>query len=151
MAGITRYVSRTVRLQPVTWLTSEAKQAFDESLLIRDTLYLLQGIDGRYVRFAVRPAAEADPGPSQPASDGDAGEEIVGIDIVADETKVGFTSCNLADPQDGYISMPTRSVIAQISELGVMYRKITAFVQSRPPGVSKGGMTEQVCLRLSAC
>jgi hypothetical protein len=28
---------------------------------MRDTLYLLQGIDGRYIRFAVRPPAEQNP------------------------------------------------------------------------------------------
>ncbi len=37
---------------------------------MRDSLYLLQGIDGRYIRFAY------------------GADEVVGIDIVVDEAKV---------------------------------------------------------------
>jgi gamma-tubulin complex component 3 len=68
-------------------------------------LYLLQGIDGRYIRFAVRPPKEKNPYLSERGKKGDGlgfalgkegvpeqeeGEEgeIVGIDIIADEAKV---------------------------------------------------------------
>jgi hypothetical protein len=57
-----------------------AQPPFPTHLLLRDTLYLLQGIDGRYVRFAVD-AAKGSGG-------GEAEEEVVGIEIVADEAKV---------------------------------------------------------------
>lgn len=80
-----------------------ARPPFSDELLLRDTLYLLQGIDGRYVKFARLPPAELNPyrseqaqnnnGAGFPLSKGpevqkDAGE-IVGIEILADETKVG--------------------------------------------------------------
>jgi hypothetical protein len=83
---------------------------FPEHLLLRDTLYLLQGIDGRYIRFAVRPPAEQNPYRTEQgkANDGTAfplgvngGQvedqptegDIVGIEIVADEAKVGQVGC----------------------------------------------------------
>ena len=83
-----------------------AHPPFPTHLLLRDTLYLLQGIDGRYVRFAIRPPKELNPylTDSGKAGDGvgfalgkDGGQvrgeegkegEVVGIDIVADEPKV---------------------------------------------------------------
>lgn len=49
------------------------------------------------------------------------------------------------DEQDGCISTPTRTVITQISEMGVMYRKVTAFTKEQE---KRKGMTEQV--RVSA-
>ena len=44
--------------------------------------------------------------------------------------------------QDGIISAPTRTVVTQISEMGVMYRKVTAYTKDQE---QKKGMIEQVC------
>ena len=35
-------------------------------------------------------------------------------------------------------------MLVQISEMGMLYRKVTKFVESKTAGSSKGGMTEQV-------
>ncbi|ORY24380.1 Spc98 family-domain-containing protein [Naematelia encephala] len=130
------------------WRTAQSRPPFPDQLLLRDTLYLLQGIDGRYVRFAVRPPAEQNPYLTEkgkagdgigfglgrdgavPAHEGQEGD-VVGIDIVADEAK------------DGYIATPTRSVLVQLSEMGMLYKRVTEFVQSGQAGTGKGGMTEQ--------
>lgn len=74
---------------------------------MRDTLYLLQGIDGRYVRFAISPPKERNPyltergregegtgfplGKEGPIIEEEDDDEIVGIEIVADEEKVRST------------------------------------------------------------
>ena len=89
-----------------------AQAPFPPQLLLRDTLYLLQGIDGRYVRFAVRPPKQQNPyltdraraqdgvGFTLGRDGGQAGEEdigegdVVGIEIVAKESKVS-TTCHL--------------------------------------------------------
>jgi gamma-tubulin complex component 3 len=100
------------------WRTQRGRRPFPEGLLLRDALYLLQGIDGRYVRFALAPPPDkavnangngngaAGAGPNGNGN-GDASlsmdrydetevlnddedEEIVGIDIVVDEPKVKY-------------------------------------------------------------
>lgn len=84
-----------------------ARPPFPEHLLLRDTLYLLQGIDGRYVRFAVRPPKEKNPyrtdrglagdgagfalGNGDAESDGGEEGEVIGIDFVVDEAKVSHS------------------------------------------------------------
>lgn len=80
-----------------------AQLPFPQHLLLRDTLYLLQGIDGRYVRFAISPPKEQNPYLTERAREGEGtgfplgkegpiieegDDEVVGIEIVADEAKV---------------------------------------------------------------
>lgn len=81
------------------------------------------------------------------------GEEgdVVGIEIVADETRVGTPRKKTGRPvksdekvQDGFISKPTRTLLVQLSEMGMLYRRVTEFTQERQSGAAKGGMTEQV-------
>lgn len=81
------------------------------------------------------------------------GEEgdVVGIEIVADETRVRTPRKKTGRPvksdekvQDGFISKPTRTLLVQLSEMGMLYRRVTEFTQERQSGTAKGGMTEQV-------
>ncbi|WWC87885.1 uncharacterized protein L201_002783 [Kwoniella dendrophila CBS 6074] len=131
------------------WRKSKSQKPFPQHLLLRDTLYLLQGIDGRYVRFAIRPPKEQNPYLTEKGRAGEGvgfplgkdgainqeeeGEEgdIVGIEIVADQ------------PKDGYISKPTQTILMQLSEMGMLYRQVTDFISSKQAGEGKGGMTEQ--------
>lgn len=130
------------------WRTQHHRPPFPEHLLLRDALYLLQGIDGRYVQFALSPPPQRNPYLTEKGRAGDgmgfplgkdgqdpeSGEqEVVGIKIVDDEEK-------------GVISQPTKSVLVQLSEMGVLYRKITDFIkvhQAAGPS-SKSGMIIQV-------
>ncbi|OCF57900.1 gamma-tubulin complex component 3 [Kwoniella mangroviensis CBS 10435] len=134
----------------ISWRTSKSQKPFPPHLLLRDTLYLLQGIDGRYVRFALRPPKEQNPYLTEKGRAGegvgfplgkdgsipqgeDEGEEgeIVGIEIVADQNK------------DGYVSKPTQTILMQLSEMGMLYKQVTDLINTRQAGEGKGGMTEQ--------
>lgn len=90
-----------------------AQRPFPQHLLLRDALYLLQGIDGRYVRFAFRDPPQQNPyltdkgkkgeGMGFPlGKEGDAGpslladeEEVVGLEFVADEAVVSIFTTGL--------------------------------------------------------
>ena len=70
----------------------------------------------------------------------------MGIEITVDETKVGHIPLKAAGRclfQDGYVSGPTKTLLMQIAEMGMLYRKVTRFIESRQTE-GKGGMTEQV-------
>ncbi|WVR03818.1 hypothetical protein IAU60_000814 [Kwoniella sp. DSM 27419] len=131
------------------WRSARDQPPFPPHLLLRDTLYLLQGIDGRFVRFALQASGEQNPylteqglagegvgfplGRNGGATANDEGDEgdIVGIEIVADEAK------------HGYISKPTRTVLMQLSEMGMLYKRVTNFIDSSQAGEAKRGMIEQ--------
>ncbi|CAK9781244.1 unnamed protein product [Cutaneotrichosporon oleaginosum] len=134
------------------WRTERARKPFPEALLLRDALYLLQGIDGRYVRFAVAPPPELNPYLTERGREGngtgfplgangvtiptDVEPQVLGIDIVADEAR------------EGYIAKPTRNILVQLSELGVLYRQITSFVQEHQaagPSSRSGMVVQSLC------
>lgn len=89
------------------WRANRSQPPFPQHLLLRDTLYLLQGIDGRYVHFAVSPPKEQNPYLTERGREGEGtgfplgkegpiieegyDDEVVGIEIVADEEKVKST------------------------------------------------------------
>ncbi|BEJ16140.1 hypothetical protein CspHIS471_0507450 [Cutaneotrichosporon sp. HIS471] len=134
------------------WRTERGRRPFPEHLLLRDALYLLQGIDGRYVRFAVAPPPERNPYLTERGREGDgtgfplgangvavpvdAEPQVVGIDVVADE------------PREGYIAKPTRNILVQLSELGVLYHRITTFIkehQAAGPSSRSGMVVQSLC------
>ncbi|KAJ7904561.1 gamma-tubulin complex, component 3 [Mycena olivaceomarginata] len=92
-----------------------------EHLLLRDTLYLLQGISGKYVRFSIQ---------------GDDPEM---------ENKLVFM-----DDSKYIISAPTKALIHRLSEVGYLYTRVEGFVRERE-GASGVGMIEQsLCHHLQA-
>jgi len=106
-----------------------------EALLLRDILYLFQGIDGEFIRFRTRPPPRA--GPKRTFV---RGEIVVEGGGVADDLPEGSAaaaearSTGLEDGIEfvglagsGYsLPAPTRALLHQLSELGWLYRKIDA-------------------------
>lgn len=151
----------------------------DTDLLLRDMLYLLQGIDGKYARFfkksrfekqkelnpylvdktMPRPGARDDKGKGkQVLEDLADDEEIRGIDFVDPDGQVrhlGDGGHKVADNnllvvvQRHYVSPSLQMIIVQLAELGVLYRRVFNYIQSKQdPSIQdpqhEASMTEQV-------
>lgn len=170
------------------WRARRGQAPLSTEILLRDMLYLLQGIDGTHVRFSFKTQAqrdrEANPylvepdfnswglGPAssktkqqmkgkekERASVWDQDEEITGLTFADENGKVGIashsrvrcahrTSCL----QPYTISSSLRTTIVQLAELGMLYRRILAFVRSTEAHAGSAGtahasqtsMTQQV-------
>ncbi|KAH7105471.1 gamma-tubulin complex, DGRIP91/SPC98 component [Auriculariales sp. MPI-PUGE-AT-0066] len=102
--------------------SNSRKPHLSEHLLLRDTLFLVQGISGKYVRFVETRGHYAE-----------------------DEARLTFV-----EDAKCIIPLNTRTLILRISELGHLYNRVSSFVRSRDgkPGV---GMIEQsLCHHLEA-
>ncbi|ORY89632.1 Spc98 family-domain-containing protein [Leucosporidium creatinivorum] len=114
-----------------------------EPLLLRDIIYVLQGIDGQFVRF--KPPPERVPGPRRTYKrgeivvDGEEGQEPEelqledGIEFVLEGT--GYS-----------LPAPTRVLLHTLAELGWLYRKIDAKINLDSEAERRGrsvGMVEQ--------
>lgn len=89
-----------------------------EALLLRDVVYILQGIDGAYVRF--KP-------PSSPEPQGGVGPEIEGYERPgeAEEPVTFFDGGVDFFPPEGYIlSESTKDLLLQLAEIGHCYRQV---------------------------
>ncbi|KAL0949514.1 hypothetical protein HGRIS_009565 [Hohenbuehelia grisea] len=91
-----------------------------EHLLLRDTLYLLQGISGKYVRFAERNA-----------EDDEALHELVFVD---DTTFV--------------IPPATKTLIHRLSEVGYLYHRVEKYVRQRETMIGVGMIEQSLCHHL---
>ncbi|KDQ17332.1 hypothetical protein BOTBODRAFT_64327 [Botryobasidium botryosum FD-172 SS1] len=98
-----------------------------ENLVLRDALYILQGISGKYVHFV----AEGDTAASHNGAN-------------TSTSSLSTTDRRVVFVEDGKltIGVPTRSLIHKLSELGHLYARVVAFVQSKE-GKSSVGMIEQ--------
>lgn len=105
-----------------------------ESLLLRDTLYILQGISGKYVKLFVSGTADQDSK----------------LEFVDDPVRLFLfqvsllilSSVSFFSAQNAIISGPNKTLIHRLAELGHLYSRIDVFVRAREgkPGV---GMIEQ--------
>ncbi|EPT03667.1 hypothetical protein FOMPIDRAFT_1028525 [Fomitopsis schrenkii] len=89
-----------------------------EHLILRDTLYLLQGISGKYVHFS----ASRDP---------NGNNELVFTD---DPTYV--------------ISRPTKALVHRLAEVGHLYIRVDAFVREREGKTGVGMIEQSLCHHL---
>ncbi|KAJ7047325.1 gamma-tubulin complex DGRIP91/SPC98 component [Mycena alexandri] len=89
-----------------------------EHLLLRDTLYLLQGISGKYVRFSL----QDDP------------------DV---ENKLVFM-----DDSKYVVSAPTKALIHRLSEVGYLYTRVETFVREREGASGVGMIEQSLCHHL---
>ncbi|KAH9918192.1 gamma-tubulin complex DGRIP91/SPC98 component [Epithele typhae] len=91
-----------------------------EHLILRDTLYLLQGISGKYVEFSVSKDAEQN-------------KELVFAE----------------DPQY-HIPPPTRALILRLAEVGHLYQRVDSFVREREGKVGVGMIEQSLCHHLQS-
>ncbi|KAL1944175.1 hypothetical protein VTO73DRAFT_3360 [Trametes versicolor] len=91
-----------------------------EHLILRDTLYLLQGISGKYVQFSVTKDAEQN-------------KELI------------FTE----DPRY-HVPPPTRALIHRLAEVGHLYQRVDAFVREREGKVGVGMIEQSLCHHLQS-
>ncbi|OSX60169.1 hypothetical protein POSPLADRAFT_1047637 [Postia placenta MAD-698-R-SB12] len=89
-----------------------------EHLILRDTLYLLQGISGKYVHFS-------------PSTDPNGNNELI------------FTD----DPRY-LIPNPTKALIHRLAEVGHLYMRVDAFVQEREGKGGVGMIEQSLCHHL---
>ena len=96
-----------------------------EHLLLRDTLYLLQGISGKYVQFSRE------------------SEEKNSVVFVGDPVSCYAVRAHSTSPVQRYrILEPTKALIHQLAEVGHLYIRVDAFVREKE-GKSGVGMIEQ--------
>ncbi|KAJ7228614.1 gamma-tubulin complex DGRIP91/SPC98 component [Mycena pura] len=91
-----------------------------ENLLLRDTLYLLQGISGKYVRFSAQDDSET-------------------------ENKLLFV-----EDSKHVISSPTKALILRLAEVGHLYTRVEAFVREREEASGVGMIEQSLCHHLQA-
>ena len=96
-----------------------------EHLLLRDTLYLLQGISGKYIQFSRE------------------SEEKNSVLFVGDPVSCYLMQTRYVSPVQRYrILEPTKALIHQLAEVGHLYTRVDAFVREKE-GKSGVGMIEQ--------
>ena len=85
-----------------------------EPLLLRDVIYILQGIDGHWIKFSDAPAVDSSP-TSPDGSPDDSFPTEVGITFTPSTTHS--------------ISAPTRVLLHNLAELGWLFRKISRAIE----------------------
>ncbi|KAG5732384.1 Spindle pole body component alp6 [Termitomyces sp. T112] len=91
-----------------------------EQLLLRDALYLLQGISGKYIRFSSQE-----------------GSEIDNTLVFVDDTK-------------HIISAPTKALIHRLSEVGYLYIRVESYVRETEAAAAVGMIKQSLCYHLQA-
>ena len=97
-----------------------------EQLLLRDVIFILQGINGRFVRFE-----EEYQLPTLEAGEGAEPEKLL---------RVVFN-----EHHEGQIAPPTRRMIHRLAELGRLYRRVSEFSKERTAALTSGLIMQSLC------
>ena len=120
--------------RPVHTLTQQAQARIPEHLLLRDTLYLLQGISGKHVQLAF--------------SDQDDINSLVFLDDTVHPPS--FSLPFLTRTQRHIIPSPVRSLIHRLAEVGHLYSRVDAFVKDSQRRSAVGMIEQSLCHHLQA-
>lgn len=102
-----------------------------EHLLLRDTLYLLQGISGKYVQFSRE------------------SEDKNSVIFVGDPVSCYLTQMRYVSSVQRYrILEPTRALIHQLAEVGHLYTRVDAFVREKEGKTGVGMIEQSLCHHL---
>lgn len=127
-------VPRSVVLE--RWRQAANKPVVPERELLRDMLFMIQGINGRRVRFeqlSTRPIH--DPGVIQAKTDNDPSVVI---------------SVKIDDDGHAKISSPTRHLIHRLAEAGKHYQRVTSFIRTQAIKEQTGRIMQSLCRFLDA-
>ncbi|CDZ98040.1 Gamma-tubulin complex, DGRIP91/SPC98 component [Phaffia rhodozyma] len=115
------------------WMDSRGSPVPSTSAILRDALYLIQGIDGTLVKFDV-PAVESNkwlkdqPRPPKGGFKVDEEGEYVGVEL---EQNLGLVGGLKFEESDGRprIPFPIKKELACLAEIGWLYRTVDCFVK----------------------
>ncbi|PWZ00995.1 hypothetical protein BCV70DRAFT_205609 [Testicularia cyperi] len=116
--------------------TKLGKAHIPEADLLRDVLFLLQGISGRHVRFEEEFCLEP--------VDHDAGATDAGPSKIL---RVVFAE---GEGETGYINAPTKRIVHRLAELGQLYKRVTRFSQERTAMPTSGLVMQSLCHFISS-
>ncbi|GAC72826.1 gamma-tubulin complex, DGRIP91/SPC98 component [Moesziomyces antarcticus T-34] len=105
------------------------RKQIPENELLHDVIFLMQGINGRHVRFQEEFQYDA------AANSG--GAEAAG------PTKVVRVVFNEGDA--GYINAPTKRILHRLAELGQLYKRVAGFSQERSTMPASGLIMQSLC------
>lgn len=107
------------------------KKQIPEDELLQDVIFLMQGINGRHVRFqeefqynTAAAAAASEAGESGPA-------KVVRIVF--------------SEGEAGYINAPTKRIVHRLAELGQLYKRVSEFSQQRSAMPASGLIMQSLC------
>ncbi|SPO36125.1 related to Spindle pole body component alp6 [Pseudozyma flocculosa] len=109
------------------WRARQNAPDIPEEELLRDVVYILQGISGRYVRWEEHhqlPTVEPGEQPGEP-------EKVLRV-VIEEQGR-------------GRIDAPTRHLIHRLAELGRLYRRVSEFLQERTGAPGSGLIMQSLC------
>ena len=107
-------------------------------MLLRDALYLLQGIAGKYVQFSSHDNANTE------------GKIVFVDDLVCARTVLPGRLIREYTFQRYTISTPTQVLILRLSEVGYLYKRVEAFVRKCEAETGVGMIEQSLCHHLQS-
>ncbi|CAO1616866.1 unnamed protein product [Sympodiomycopsis kandeliae] len=109
----------------------------DEKELLRDVIFILQGINGTFVRFEQVKQREAH-------SEGVIKSDSAATDAAAQE-KEAAVKVVIVENETSRIPIPTRHLIHRLAETGKHYQRISAFVRTQATVENSGRVMQSLC------